>query len=714
MALFSGTSAADYYSGTDDIDVINGEDGNDRLFGGLGADRIYGGSGNDILTSGMALVDFFGAFLPARFDAAADQDRVDGGIGDDVIGGGYNDILLGGEGVDTLFLDLTAADQGVTLNFATQSSGGSARLGTGRIAGFERVGSIFGSAFDDVVRLGNLATGATLGDHVDGGDGNDVIDGRALGSAPGNGSSGGDVIVGGSYRLAGGAGDDQLFGSDFADRLQGGDGNDRLVSGLGRDTLLGGAGDDVIDLRAKGYSGFKDVDGGDGQDLVQVLGSRGSYKVFLTSEGRTVLYRDFGSYDEEYHLADVETVQFGKTAVSMADLLVAYRVGTDGADWIGPGQADRYGRTSTDGKDTLYGLAGNDVLDGGRGPDTYYGGEGADTFILNNAGDRIMDAEEADRVISSVSYSEAGGSSGVGQVELSGRADIDAFAPSSWVVRGNAGDNHLTGRGELEGGLGDDLLTGTYGTAVASYEHAARWVRVSLAVSGAQNTLGAGIDTLDQIRGLRGSQFDDLLIGGDGDDTIEGAGGSDRMRGGAGIDTLDYGHAAAGVRVDLALNGAAQDTGGAGMDTIWDFEFLFGSAHDDMLIGSDSTDGNYLRGRDGDDVLIGRGGLDTLEGGAGADLFVYDAIGTGDWIMDFGLGEDRIDVSAIDADANVAGDQAFRIVDAFTGAAGELVITQPLDSHGQIRADVDGDGQSDLTLLFYATIPDDIAARIIL
>lgn len=82
--------------------------------------------------------------------------------------------------------------------------------------------------------------------------------------------------------------------------------------------------------------------------------------------------------------------------------------------------------------------------------------------------------------------------------------------------------------------------------------------------------------------------------------------------------------------------------------------------------------------------------------------------------MDFGLGEDRLDVSAIDADANLSGDQSFRIVDAFTGAAGELVIHQPLNAHGQIQADVDGDGQSDLTLLFYATIPDDIAARIIL
>ena len=709
MAIFLGTSSADFYSGSDDDDVIRGVDGNDRLFGGFGADRIFGGSGSDILTSGTVLVDFFGAFLATRFDTAPDQDRVDGGMGNDVVGGGINDVLLGGEGIDTLFLDLTAADQGVTLNFATQATGGIARLGTGRIAGFERVGTIFGSAFDDVVRLGGLGTGASLADHVYGEGGNDLIDGRGLKNAPGSGSPGDDVIIGGAYRLNGGDGDDRLLGSDYADQLTGGDGNDRLVAGLGRDLLFGGAGDDVIDLRAKGYSGFKDVDGGVGDDVVQVLGPRSSYEVFLQADGTTILYRDYGSYDEEYHLLDTETVRFGARDYAMSELLKDKLVGTGGADQIGPGLADRYGRAATARDDILYGLGGDDVLNGGRGADTFYGGEGADTFILDNAGDRIMDAEDADRIITSISYVQEDSWHAAGDIELSGRGDIDADAPTARLIRGNSGNNHLTGTGELEGGLGNDWLTG----GIASYEHAARWVRVNLAIEGPQDTLGAGLDTLEAIKGLRGSAHNDLLIGSSGDDTIEGGDGDDRMRGGEGTDTLDYDHAGAGVRVNLSLNAAAQDTGGAGIDTIYDFEFLFGSAYDDMLIGTDSADGNYLRGRDGDDILIGRGGFDTLEGGAGADLFVYDTPGTGDWIMDFGLGDDRIDVSAIDADVATQGDQAFRIVDAFSGSAGELVVNRG-GSQPQIQFDVDGDGQSDLTLLFYAAMPDDIAARIIL
>ena len=75
--------------------------------------------------------------------------------------------------------------------------------------------------------------------------------------------------------------------------------------------------------------------------------------------------------------------------------------------------------------------------------------------------------------------------------------------------------------------------------------------------------------------------------------------------------------------------------------------------------------------------------------------------------MDFGLGDDRIDVSAIDADVATQGDQAFRIVDTFSGSAGELVVNRG-GSQPQIQFDVDGDGQSDFTLLFYAAMPDDL------
>ncbi len=96
------------------------------------------------------------------------------------------------------------------------------------------------------------------------------------------------------------------------------------------------------------------------------------------------------------------------------------------------------------------------------------------------------------------------------------------------------------------------------------------------------------------------------------------------------------------------------------------------------------------------DVLIGGNGIDTLEGGAGVDTmtggidgdtFVYSArsdsgvtVATRDVITDFTQGTistigDKIDLSLIDANANLANDQAFAFIGTnvnWGGVAGQL------------------------------------------
>lgn len=80
-------------------------------------------------------------------------------------------------------------------------------------------------------------------------------------------------------------------------------------------------------------------------------------------------------------------------------------------------------------------------------------------------------------------------------------------------------------------------------------------------------------------------------------------------------------------------------------------------------------------------MLIGNGGLDTLIGGAGADSFTFlltsdSTVGTArDIIKAFnGLEGDRIDLTAIDANDLLGGDQAFiwRGTAPFSGLQGEL------------------------------------------
>jgi serralysin len=115
-----------------------------------------------------------------------------------------------------------------------------------------------------------------------------------------------------------------------------------------------------------------------------------------------------------------------------------------------------------------------------------------------------------------------------------------------------------------------------------------------------------------------GTAGSDFLSGGAGNDSLSGEGGSDQLFGAGGNDTL---------------------SGGAGNDT--------------------------LSGGDGADRVLGGSGRDYLFGGAGADTFIFASRAEGgDRIGDFRRAEgDKIDLSAIDANPLVAGDQAFLFAD---------------------------------------------------
>lgn len=123
--------------------------------------------------------------------------------------------------------------------------------------------------------------------------------------------------------------------------------------------------------------------------------------------------------------------------------------------------------------------------------------------------------------------------------------------------------------------------------------------------------------------------------------------------------------------------------------------------------------GDTMRGGGGDDQLFGGGrgdiiwgghGGDILSGGTGADTFVFSDVtdsrgGHLDLITDLQPG-DEIDLSRIDADTTLEGDQSFRLVRAFDHNAGELALSYDTSTdETRLQADVDGDGQADMTVL---------------
>jgi Ca2+-binding RTX toxin-like protein len=174
-----------------------------------------------------------------------------------------------------------------------------------------------------------------------------------------------------------------------------------------------------------------------------------------------------------------------------------------------------------------------------------------------------------------------------------------------------------------------------------------------------------------------------------------------------------------GVTFDMART-TVQDLGVFGKDVITGFEIAIGTAGNDKIAGTNAN--NRLDGGAGNDLLNGRGGLDmlrggdgadTLIGGAGSDTFELAAMdsardtvrylsikdsgaqfagGSYDYINGFVTGEDKIDLSSIDAVAFKKGNQAFlfRATGDFRSKGGEVLI-EIIGSDSLVLVDTDGD-----------------------
>lgn len=184
---------------------------------------------------------------------------------------------------------------------------------------------------------------------------------------------------------------------------------------------------------------------------------------------------------------------------------------------------------------------------------------------------------------------------------------------------------------------------------------------------------------------------------------------------GGGNDTLDLSGYVTPSRIDLNA-GAFSDAGGLTGNISIAFnvtiENAVGGGGADDIAGNAAA--NRISGGGGGDRIRGAGGYDVIRGDSGADTFVFDALTDSrvsalrsdgkkvapDLLADFVSGEDRIDVSAIDAIAPTAGNEAFTFLGAspFNGNAGELRI-EARSGATHLFLDVDGDRIGDLEIV---------------
>jgi len=699
-------------------DVLAGNAQNNFLQGNNGNDTLIGNAGNDYLTGG------------------AGNDSLNGGAGNDVLeGGAGNDTLVGGGGSDTAIY--SDAQSAITIDLALTTAQNTGGAGIDTLSSVENAE---GSGFNDMIK-GNTSANALMGgagrDTLNGSSGNDSLYGGA-GNDSLIGGTGNDWLQGGTGNdtLNGGSGTDtadysdatsgvvvdlsitgaqntvgrgtdllisieSLAGSNHADRLTGDAGNNTLKGGEGSDTLVGGAGDDHLD----GGSDYQ-WDPVTGQSS---YGAGDTVDYSGATSGITVdLYNTWGAQD-------IGGGQGWDTLNS-----IEHVIGSQYNDVL---RSSRY-LDSWEG--SLLAGAGNDtVVFQHDGQTTYWsdgvneqyyervthtlnGGSGVDTLVLseyfNGYQGMLLDlSSTAEQVYENVTT----------YTDVDGTIDTYVYGGSVFVrgfenVVGSNGNDHIigtSGNNTIEGAQGNDTLEGGSGVDTLSYANLGNrdvpWeydfntgsyvfpgVSVSLAITTEQNTGYWGIDTVSGFENLIGSAGNDDLRGNSGNNVIEGGEGNDTIRGGSGLDTASYTSATWGVAVDLSIT-ASQNTGAAGWDTLMSIERLVGSNFADTLSGNS-----------GANTLNGGLGSDTLTGGSGADVFVYRSIeesGAGlsiDTITDFNSAQDVIDLSSIDADSTVSGNQAF----SFIGSGSFSTAGQVRFENGMVYADIDGDSIADLQI----------------
>jgi Ca2+-binding RTX toxin-like protein len=577
--------------------------------------NIIGTGGNDTIRP-IETGGSLGGLPNATADAdtitgLAGNDTIDGGDGDDEIDGGPgDDTIRGGNGNDTL---RTGAD----INGAEHLFGDA---GNDSLIAGSNPNSFFvflygGTGNDTITVLGNVGGDSrTFADYAD--RALPIVADLAAGTVTidlGGGVVETDTLVG-VRGVRGGSGHDQMIGSSRAELF---------VPGLGNNAITGG-------------------DGFDGLRYFDILGG-----VVVDLQAGSTL-----------HLLDGSTDSF--TSIEAV---------------IGTNEADTLLGSSVDNE--FQGFAGNDVIDGRGGFDTVlYGGNfngGGNTFspvgsfpIVRGVTVNLTTGQATDAWFGTDTLTSIEAVVGTNFADdLTGIVQADG---SRTLLRGLGGSDTLRG-------------TGTDRSITANYLGDGARVLVNLAATDetlagtfvaagtARDGTGA-IDTIISIQSVRGSAFNDIIVGTDLADRLEGEGGNDTIFGRAGGD---------------------QVRGNAGNDTLF--------------------------GEDGDDSVQGGAGVDTASGGNGYDNLRFDtanatqgavaSLTTGLVIDEFGNSET---IGAVNDFEMLVGSNLADILEG-KALAGEIVQLEGRGGDDLLRA---GSGSSAGVVAYYAFDPAGIVADLTL
>jgi len=586
-------------------DIQIGSPGHDTITGGI---DIQGGGGDDLIQS------------PARDTLGIYPDTIPSMLVDHIVR--YNL----GDGLDTVKMSKVIV-----------------QLGAGLDPAMVRIRELSQGSWGGVVREVRFE-GQAGGLDITGLYGIRFADGTVWGDA--------DILANASlYTVLGPLdGSHDLSNSQAALNVLGGAGNDYLRTGSGNDTIRSGTGDDKVyagggnDIIIDTVGAGNVLDGEYGDDRIEgvgtLLGSEGNDTIIATGNATVSLYafNQAPGHDEIQARATANiTIQLDRhqTATLRRDALQAGEVAGQLTLVQAPftydlflrlveGEPDARGQATT-ASELVVTESGKVLLriEGAEPFKMTLSNRLSQDLILDSTSMPTVDARQmlqlqgtdgADRLVASDDhgYALVGG---LGNDTLVGGAGNDLLA-------GTSGDDEMSGGGGADtylvayGGGNDRIKADALDTVLIeghalSNVRVGAWNRVDDTVSlsldafyldtktnvvfeGASKLFGMvvrtanpaeGVLTWDQVMKL--AHYGDLLQGGSGADTLNGGLTNDTLQGGAGND------------------------------------LLLGNAGDDVLYGEAGDD--TMKGGLGDDQLVVDGGNDLVEGGEGADTYIFSS-----------------------------------------------------------------------------------------
>ena len=431
--IISSAVTTDVDAATGGVDLIGGNAGDDRILGGVLGDTLSGNGGNDFVFGDNGAMTFAaGGLASIQTDSATSAfggvDTIRGDAGDDALAGGaYADRIDGGSERDLVFGDNVRlvlnttpnADKNARFRALTGTqiySTATGSTGAAQVSGdpqFDPAGISAWEKFDvtlldhDQANQDQAVNPRFGGDYIAGGAGNDQIFGQ-LGDDVIQGDGSIDRVVGASRDAAGlhvmasveevSDGDDYIEGNGGADVIFGNLGQDDIIGGSsalfslgnsgsrpdGKDLIFGGAGLDVArgdagDQTARGHARDSDVILGDNGNIYRLVGVNGV-------GGPSLLSFAYDNYTNALPSAEqlkivVRATDFLDYTAGGPDMLAAAINNDRGAG------DELHGES---GDDAIYGQTGNDVLFGEGEDDDLIGGWGHDWISGGTGQDGVL------------------------------------------------------------------------------------------------------------------------------------------------------------------------------------------------------------------------------------------------------------------------------------------------------------------------------------